>query len=451
MTLRRKYYRKLLNWKKTSEGGSALFIHGARCVGKSFLCRQFGEREYRSVVLIDFEDVSQKVAGVFEEESHDLDMFFKKLSALHRVRLFDRESLIVLDEAWRFPPARRMMKSLVADGRYDYVETASFLSKTENGVGVNMPLEEEYGEECLEMFPLDFEEFLWAVGDRSIVPSFRTCLEKNKPLGQELHRRAMNYFRQYLLVGGMPQAVMEYVKEKDFAAVDGVKRRILELYRRDMVTYAGKCKSKVIAIYDSIPGQLSRKRKKYKVTALDRNARLRNYEDAFMWLEGAMIVNPCFNVAGTGAGLALNGDYGSVKLYMADTGLLVTHAFDDGRYSDNGLYCSILLNKLNVNEGMLMENAVAQILRRKGRRLYFYSKSDIDNYMNRMEIDFLVGRKNKICPVEVQPTTYKAQTSLDKFMTRFAPHLGKPYVLYPKDVMKKEGVIHLPLCMAMFL
>ncbi len=447
MALKRKFYDKLLYWKETAEGKSALLIDGARRVGKSFLCRSFGENEYKSMIFIDFGNVSREMTDVFENESSDLDLLFAKLSAFYRVKLYKRESLIVFDEVQQFPRARQLIKYLVADGRYDYVETGSLLSMKQNVKDIVIPSEEEH----LEMFPLDFEEFLWAMGDETTVPLLRQCFERGEPLGQALHRKVMNDFRQYLLVGGMPQAVLEYVKEKDFAATDRVKKRILTLYRNDIGKYAEGYESKVVAIFDSLPGQLSKREKKYKLSSISKNARLRSYEDAFMWLADAMIVNPCFNTTEPHVGLALSGDHDTQKIYMADTGLLVTHAFGDGDYVDNELYRSILFDKLGVNEGMLMENVVAQMLRCNGHRLYFYSRSDTNNRSNMMEVDFLIAGRKKIRPIEVKSSAYRAHSSLDKFRTRYAPHLEQPYILYPKDVMVKEGVVHLPLYMAMFL
>lgn len=447
MLLKRKIYEKLLTWKAESNGKSALMIDGARRVGKSFLCEQFGKNEYKSMLLIDFSNVSKEITDIFENESGDLDLFFAKLSAFYRKKFYKRESLIVFDEVQQFPRARQLIKHLVADGRYDYIETGSLLSLKRNVKDIVIPSEEEH----IEMFPMDFEEFLWALNDEATLPLLRHCFEQRKPLGQALHRKIMNDFRQYLLIGGMPQAVLEYAKEKDFAAADRAKKRILTLYRNDITKYAAGYESKVTAIFDSIPGQLSRKEKKYKLSSISKNARMRNYEDAFMWLGDAMIVNPCFNTTEPSIGLALSSDHSTQKIYMADTGLLVTHTFRDNEYIDNELYRSILLDKLSVNEGMLMENIVAQMLRCNGHSLYFYSRSDSNNRSNTMEIDFLIAKKNKICPVEVKSSAYKAHSSLDKFRQRYSSHLGQSYILYPKDVMVRDNVVHLPLYMAMFL
>jgi hypothetical protein len=447
MALKRKIYQKLLNWKSKSNGTSVLLLNGARRVGKSFLCEQFGKNEYKSMIIVDFGNITNETRDIFENDSADLDMFFAKLSALYRTKLYKRKSLIVFDEIQQFPKARQLLKYLVADNRYDYIETGSLLSLKQNVQDIVIPSEEEE----IEMFPLDFEEFLWALEDETTVPLLQQCFKQKKPLGQTLHRKVMNDFRQYLLVGGMPQAVMEYIKHKDFSEADKIKKRILSLYRNDISKYAGGYKNKVTAIFDTLPGQLSKKEKKYKLSSIAKDTRLRSYEDAFMWLSDGMIANPCFNATDPGVGLAMSREHTTQKLYMADTGLLVTHTFRDNDYSDNELYRAILLDKLHINEGMLMENAAAQMLRSNGHCLYFYSRVDSNNRKNMMEIDFLIARKGKICPIEVKSSAYRAHSSLDKFRRKFSSKLGDAYILYTKDIMVRDDVIHLPIYMAMFL
>ena len=447
MALKRKIYQKLLNWKNKSNGTSVLLLNGARRVGKSFLCEQFGKSEYKSMIIVDFGNITNETMDIFENDSTDLDMFFAKLSAFYRTKLYKRKSLIVFDEIQQFPKARQLLKYLVADNRYDYIETGSLLSLKQNVQDIVIPSEEEE----IEMFPLDFEEFLWALEDETTVPLLWQCFKQKKPLGQTLHRKVMNDFRQYLLVGGMPQAVTEYIKHKDFSEADKIKKRILSLYRNDISKYAGGYKNKVTAIFDTLPGQLSKKEKKYKLSSIAKDTRLRSYEDAFMWLSDGMIANPCFNATDPGVGLAMSKEHTTQKLYMADTGLLVTHTFRDNDYSDNELYRAILLDKLHINEGMLMENAAAQMLRFNGHRLYFYSRVDSSNRKNMMEIDFLIAKKGKICPIEVKSSAYRAHSSLDKFRKKFSSKLGDAYILYTKDIMIRDEVTHLPVYMAMFL
>ncbi|MCL2604557.1 MAG: AAA family ATPase [Defluviitaleaceae bacterium] len=447
MVLKRKAYKHMVDWKNQSKGKTALLLNGARRVGKSFLTEYFGKSEYKSMIFIDFSNPPKDVINVFENDSHDIPLFLTKLSLYYQVRLHERDSLIVFDEVQLYPKARQLIKHLVADGRYDYVESGSLLSLKENVRDILIPSEEEE----IEIHPLDFEEFLYALDDEVTVSFIRECFEQRKPLGQALHRRVMNSFRTYMLVGGMPQAVVEYATSKDFEAADNIKRNILALYRRDIAKYAGAYRGKVTAIYDNLPGQLSKKEKKYKLSSIDKDARFRAYEDAFMWLSDGMIVNPCYNATDPNFGLSLSMDHTTQKIYMADTGLLVTHAFNNHTFTGNELYKAILFDKLNVNEGMLMENVVSQMLRVNGHRLFFYSRVDKTKRENHMEIDFLINHKNKISPIEVKSSSHKKHTSLDKFMNRFKPKLSDPFILYQKDFLLKDGVMHLPIYMTMFL
>ena len=445
--LRRKIYDELVRWKESSNGKTALMIDGARRVGKSFIAEKFAKAEYRSYILIDFGQAPKDVIDLFINDSADLDLFFAKLSAFYATVLHRRESLIIFDEVQQYPRARQLIKYLVADGRYGYLETGSLIRLKKNVQDIIIPSEEDH----IEMFPLDFEEFLWAMGDEATYPLIRQCFEAKKPLGAALHRKIMNDFRQYILVGGMPQAVLAYLNGKDFEAADAAKRRILKLYREDVAKFAEGYEDKVFAVFDGIPGQLSKKEKKYRLSSLGKQARFRTYEDSFVWLNEAMVVNTCFNATDPHVGLALSADNATQKCYMADTGLLVTHAFQDGKYTDNELYRAILFDKLNINEGMLMENIVAQMFRLHRPRLYFYSRSDNRHRENNMEIDFLIAEGKKIAPVEVKSSSYRYHSSLDKFRKRFPSVIGNSYILYTKDVMLKDGIIHLPLYMAELL
>lgn len=445
--LKRKLYARLLEWKKKSKGASALMIDGARRVGKSYLCQQFAENEYASHIMIDFGNAPDEILDLFANESSNLDLFFSKLSAYYSTSLRKRESVIIFDEVQQFPRARQLIKYLVADGRYDYIETGSLIRLKKNVQDIIIPSEEEH----VEMFPLDFEEFLWALGDEATMPLIKQCFEAKNPLGQILHRKIMNDFRQYILVGGMPQAVLAYVGEKDFEAADAAKRRILNLYREDASKFAEGYEDKVFAIFDGIPGQLSKKEKKYKLSSISKQARLRSYEDSFIWLNEAMVVNTCFNATDPNVGLALSADNTTQKCYMGDTGLLITQTFMDKSYVENELYKAVLFDKLDINEGMITENVVAQMLRCSGHKLYFYSRNDPEHRENHMEIDFLITEDKKIAPIEVKSGDYRSHSSLDKFRRRFSQKLGSSYILYTKDVMMKDGILHLPIYMAMFL
>lgn len=444
---KRKIYEELIKWKRISNGSTALLIDGARRVGKSYIAEEFAKNEYKSYILVDFGNVPNDVLHLFAQESSDLDLFFAKLSAFYGIKLFKRDSLIVFDEVQQFPRARQLIKYLVADGRYDYLETGSLIRLKKNVQDIIIPSEEEH----IEMFPMDFEEFLWAKGDTVTIPLIKACFESKKPLGQALHRKIMNDFRQYVLVGGMPQSVAAYLNGKDFEASDMAKRRILKLYHDDVSKFAEGYEDKVFALFDGIPAQLSKKEKKYKLSSLGKKARFRSYEDSFVWLNESMIVNTCFNATDPNVGLALSADHSTQKCYMADTGLLVTQTFMDKAFKENGLYRAILFDKLSINEGMIMENVVAQMLRTNGHKLYFYSRTDATNRKNDMEIDFLITEGNKICPIEVKSNNYVSRSSLNKFRDKFSSKIGNSYILYSKDVLVKDGIIHLPIYMAMFL
>lgn len=450
--LKRTAYLKLLEWKNTRKGTSALLINGARRVGKTFLIKEFAQNEYKSCIFLDFGHISKQILDLFDNDSDDFDVFFAKLSSFCKTHLYKRESLIVFDEVQLYPRARQLIKHLVADGRYDYIESGSLISLRQNVKDILIPSEEEW----LELHPLTFEEFLWADGDEVSYPVLKMLFEKKIPLGPALHRKMLNRFREYMLVGGMPQAVNAYMENKDFAKADRVKRDILNLYRNDVTKFAKGYEAKVLALFDKIPAQLSRKEKRYKFSTLEKNARFRSYENAFVWLNEAMVINPCFNATDPNVGLALSADISTQKCYMADTGLLVTQTFMDKSYTSNELYRAILFDKLDINEGMIMENVVAQMLRAKGHKLYFYSRSDSANRKNNIEIDFLlreqIGIKEKICPIEVKSGSYKQHVSLDKFWGKFHKNLTQPYILYTKDLEVRKTdygeILHLPLYMA---
>ncbi len=447
MILKRKAYNTLLQWKNESNGTTALLIDGARRVGKSYLAQEFAKNEYESYILIDFSIVSEEIKDYFRNDIMDLDLFFNKLTLTFGVELFNRKSVLIFDEVQRFPRAREVIKFLVADGRYDYIETGSLISLKENIEDIVIPSEEEH----MNLYPLDFEEFLWALGDTTTIPILKKCFDQLTPLGDAAHRKVMNLFRQYMLVGGMPQAVIEYINSKNFSKVDRTKKIILTLYRQDITRYANGYKARVLAIFDEIPGQLSKKEKKFFLSSLEKNAKSRTYEDAFMWLSDGMITNNCFNATDPTVGLSMYKDNSSQKCYMADTGLLVSHAFRDNDYLSNELYKAVLVDKISVNEGMLMENIVAQMLRTNAHNLYFYSRYDNIERENNMEIDFLILRKNKICPIEVKSSNYITHSSLDKFMKKFKGRYGQPYILYTKDLQVKDNIVYLPVYMALFL
>lgn len=388
---------------------------------------------------------------MFELYLNDLDTFYLYLSNYYNVKLYERETLVIFDEVQLFPRARSAIKYLVADGRYDYLETGSLMSIKANTKDIVIPSEERH----IKMFPLDFEEFLWALDNQLLMDFIRQSFKEHKPMGQALHRKAMDYFRQYLVVGGMPQAVQAYVQTKDFERVDRIKRDILKLYRADMIKHAQGYEMKVEQIFDEIPAQLQKHEKKFKYSSLKKEARFRDYEDAFFWLSDAMIVNICYNSTAPNIGLKLNRDRMTMKCYMADTGLLISHAFDENGIVSEEIYKKILFDKLEFNQGMIVENIVAQMLVASGHKLYFYSNSSKEA-SDRMEIDFLIAKskisnRHNISPIEVKSSKKYTLSSLHKFCTRYSEQLHLPYVLHPSDLKEENGILYLPLYMTPLL
>lgn len=389
---------------------------------------------------------------LFDNYLHDLDTFFLFLSNYYQVKLYPRETLIIFDEVQEFPRARGAIKYLVADGRYDYIETGSLMSIKKNVQDALIPSEEHH----VNLYPMDFEEFLWALGDDMLMPFIKERFEKKQPLGPALHRKAMDLFRQYLIVGGMPQAVKEFVESRDFDEVDRVKRDILTLYRADMMKHAQGYEIKVARVFDEIPAQLQKHERKFKLADLEKNARMRDYEDALFWLDDAMIVNTCYNSTAPNIGLKLNMDRLTLKCYMADTGLLISHAFDENGIVSEKIYKKILFDKLEVNMGMIVENMVAQMLVASGHKLYFYSNPSREDKNARMEIDFLIAKdkisnRHNISPIEVKSSTRYTLTSLRKFVTKYKEQTHIPYVIHPNDFKEEDGIVYLPLYMTPML
>jgi len=445
---RRKIYDSLLAWKDRAHGTTALLVEGARRVGKSTVVSEFGRREYRTCIVVDFMKPNKKVVAAIRNHPDDLNRLFMELSFAYKTVLHERESLIVFDEVQRCPQARELIKALVADGRYDYIETGSLISIRMNVEGITLPSEEE----AIGMYPMDFEEFLWAAGDEVTLPAIRSAFEARRPLGADIHETIMDRYREYMMVGGMPQVVSKYLERRDFAAADLVKRMILKLYRNDISKFAKRSAAKVRRIFDGIPGQLAKKEKKYSLASLGKEARRRTYEDAFLWLDDAKVVNVAYNATDPNAALAMSADDATAKLYSSDTGLLLAQSLGDSVYAESELYQAVYSGDLGINEGMVMENAVAQAFAANGRKLFFYSRYDLEDAANRMEIDFLIRRGNTLCPVEVKSgKNWSKHSSLDKFRKKFGERLGESFILYTKDLQVKDGITHLPIYMAMFL
>ena len=445
--MRRKIYDRLLQWKREKDGTTALMIEGARRVGKSYIAEEFARNEYDSYILIDFSKAPQRVKDWFDEYLEDVDTLLQNIQLHYKRQLTPRRSLIIFDEVQKCPRAREAIKALVADHRFDYLETGSLISIKKNVEGILIPSEED----GIDMYPMDFEEFLWAMGNEVMMPYIRERFEKRQPIG-EFHREALHYFRQYLIVGGMPQAVAEYAASRDFTKVDAVKRQILRLYKNDIKKYAGGATARVSAIYDAIPGQLQKKEKKFMLSALKDEARMREYDSAFFWLEDSKMVNISYNTTAPNIGLQLNEDRTVLKCYYGDTGLLISLAFSARGIVTNEIYQKLMFDKLEIDEGMLVENVVAQMLKAAGHELFFYSNYDKEEAENRMQVDFLVQKevvtsRHNISPIEVKSGSGYTLTSIQKCIKKFGQYLSTPYVLHTKDVEQKDSLLYLPLYM----
>lgn len=445
--MRRKIYDRLLQWKREKDGTTALMIEGARRVGKSYIAEEFARNEYDSYILIDFSKAPQRVKDWFDEYLEDVDTLLQNIQLHYKRQLTPRRSLIIFDEVQKCPRAREAIKALVADHRFDYLETGSLISIKKNVEGILIPSEED----GIDMYPMDFEEFLWAMGNEVMMPYIRERFEKRQPMG-EFHREALYYFRQYLIVGGMPQAVAEYAASRDFTKVDAVKRQILRLYKNDIKKYAGGATARVSAIYDAIPGQLQKKEKKFMLSALKDEARMREYDSAFFWLEDSKMVNISYNTTAPNIGLQLNEDRMVLKCYYGDTGLLISLAFSARGIVTNEIYQKLMFDKLEIDEGMLVENVVAQMLKAAGHELFFYSNYDKEEAENRMQVDFLVQKevvtsRHNISPIEVKSGSGYTLTSIQKCIKKFGQYLSTPYVLHTKDVEQKDSLLYLPLYM----
>ena len=448
----RKIYKKLLAWKKEASGDKALLIEGARRIGKSTIAEEFGKREYKSYLLIDFNDVSPVVIDAFEKYLNDLDTFFLILSTEYNTTLYPRESLIIFDEIQQYPKARQSIKKLVSDGRYDYIETGSLISIRENVKGITIPSEER----SICMYPMDFEEFCFALGERKMTEYIRKCFAEKKPLEENLHHKAMMLFKQYILVGGMPKAVAKYLdNNRSFSAADIEKRDILALYRSDIGKIDRNYRSKVLSIFDQIPSFLSQHEKRVRLSSIEEKSTFPMYEETFFWLGNSMIVNECFNCVDPNVGLSINEDRTAIKCYMGDTGLLISHAFDENELAEENLYKQILLDKLSINDGMIFENAVAQCLVANGYRLFFHTEYNAEKKRNDIEIDFLISNgskiKQKLFPIEVKSGTKYTTKSLDRFIEKYHGRIGQAYIIHTKNLCKKGEVLCIPSYMTMCL
>ncbi len=440
---KRKIYNQMLVWKQESSGKNALLIEGARRVGKSTVTKAFAEKEYQSYILIDFSTASKAVKDLFEDLS-DLNFFFLQLQLLFQTTLHKRESVIIFDEVQLFPLARQAIKTLVSDGRYDYIETGSLISIRKNVKDILIPSEEKR----LNMVPMDYEEFRWALGDTATVPLLKQAFQEQRSIGDVVHRRLMRDFRLYMLVGGMPQAVESYLETNNLQQVDAIKRDILNLYEADFrkIDATGR----MSLLFDAIPAELNRNTSRYQVSSILPNVRAGTVESLFAEMKDSKTVLAAYHANDPNIGLASHHDITRFKLYLADTGLFTTLQFKDKAFTDNIIYEKLLSNKLSANLGYLYENVIAQTLTASGHQLFYYTWKKTPT-AKPYEMDFLIAKNNKIIPIEVKSSGYLRHASLDAFSLKYSNRIDNRYLVYTKDLRKDKDIICLPVYMTQFL
>lgn len=440
---KRKIYDEMLEWKENRSDKYALLIKGARRVGKSTIVEQFAKNEFRSYIIIDFAHVSKEIVELFDD-MYNLDFFFLQLQQFTGSRLYENESVIVFDEVQLLPKARQAIKYLVADGRYKYIETGSLLSIKKNTKNILIPSEEHK----ISMYPMDFEEFLWAVGDEMTADTIKLLIESKRPAGNNLHRNLMRIFRLYMLVGGMPQAIETYIEKNNLQEVDEVKREIVDLYEEDFVKIDGT--GLAGDIYDAIPANLSSNASRYILSSAREGARAEQVWSLIPDMLSSFTVNIAYHANDPGVGMSLEKDTGRYKLFLSDVGLFITLVFKDKNYTENLIYNKLLSNKLDVNLGYIYENVVAQILISKGNKLFYYTmKSETSNHL--YEIDFLITRGGKICPIEVKSGNYRNHKSMDIFCHKFSSRITDKFVVHTKDYKWENGIHYIPVYMLPFI
>ena len=445
MYFRRKIYGRLLEWKETSKGKSAVLIEGARRVGKSTIAEEFARKEYDDYILLDFALESKDMRQNFEDNIGDLDTFFRNLFIIKGKDLPRRRAVIIFDEVQLFPLARQAIKYLVADGRYDYIETGSLISIKKNVQNILIPSEEEK----LKMYPMDFEEFLWAKGNTAVMPAIKAAFESRKPLGNAAHRKIMQIFREYIAVGGMPQAVLAYVNGESYASIDRVKQGILSLYEDDLRKYDDEERKKASLVFKTIPKQLSDHEMHFTFSEINTNARYVNYVESVEFVAESMMGNRCANVTMPDVLLELYSDKSNFKLYMGDTGLLVSQLIREGEETED-IYRALIYDKLSSNLGMIFENIVAQMLKAGGRELFFHEYKYVPEGTEtekKYEIDFLIVKNKKICPIEVKSSGYTSHKSFDYFIDKYPIKVQERYIIYTKDLKFTDGITYIPAYM----
>ncbi len=439
---KRKMYDRMLKWKEC-KGETALLIQGARRVGKSTLVESFARNEYRSFLLIDFSTAPAEAFELFDDIS-DLNYIFFRLQLIYHVHLYERESVIIFDEVQKCPLARQAIKHLVKDHRYDYIETGSLITVRKSSVDIVIPSEETK----LDMFPMDYEEFRWALGDTATIPLLRTAYEKRMSLGDSIHRRMMRDFRLYMLIGGMPQAVVKYIQTNNLSEVDQVKRNIIALYEEDFnkIDESGRA----TAMFDAIPGLLSANASRYQVSSAISGEKVERMVGIIKAMDDSMVVNVAYHSNDPNVGLALTKDNERFKMYVGDTGLFITLAFKDKEFTENEIYNKLLSDKMNTNLGYVYENMIAQMLRATGKNL-FYHTIPFDEGKKYYEIDFIMADGHKVSPIEVKSSGYKTHASLDEFCERYSERIQNKYLIYTKDLQRIGDMNYIPVYMTIFL
>ena len=440
---KRKIYSKMQEWKKDSDGKTALLIEGARRIGKSTVVEEFAKNEYESYILIDFARASKETKELFEDVS-DLNFLFLQLQLQYRVDLQERKSVIIFDEVQLCPAARQAIKALVADHRYDYIETGSLISIKKNVKDILIPSEERK----ISMYPMDYEEFLWAIGDTATFPLLKKCFEMNQGLGDAINRKQLRQFRLYMLVGGMPQAVSTYIETNNFRKVDEIKRDILNLYESDFAKIDPT--GRLAMLFDAIPAQLNKNAARYQASSVLNGEKQDKILEYIAELKDSKTVLVAYNTNDPDAGMSNTRDLSRFKLFLSDTGLFVTLMFKDKDFTENEIYEKLLNDRLSVNLGYLYENIVAQCLAANGNELFYHTimnKNSKHNY----EIDFILARKNKIIPIEVKSSGYKTHKSLDVFTEKYSRRILKRYLVYTKDMSKDQDIFCVPVYMVPFL
>lgn len=440
---KRKIYSEILEWKENRSDKYALLIKGARRIGKSTIAEEFAKNEFKSYILIDFAHTSKEIIELFDD-MYNLDFFFLQLQQFTGIRLYEKESVIIFDEVQLLPKARQAIKYLVADGRYKYIETGSLLSIKKNTKDILIPSEEHK----ISMYPMDFEEFLWAIGDDMTADTIKLLIKSKKPAGNALHRNLMRTFRLYMLIGGMPQAIESYLENNNLQIVDEVKREIIDLYEEDFVKIDGT--GLAGDIYDAVPANLNSNASRYVLSTAREGTRADRVRELIPDMLSSFTVNIAYHANNPNVGMALEKDTSHYKLFLSDVGLFITLAFKDKDFTDNVIYNKLLSDKLDTNLGYVYENVVAQMLLAKGHNLFYYTMaSESSNHL--YEIDFMISIGNKICPIEVKSGNYRFHKSLDLFCNKFSNRIKERYVVHTKDYKSENGIRYIPVYMIPFI